>query len=138
MVNDHTWYVTFEVPKSSTLTRRRNPRSTRTFATEAEAKDFARVKFGEGLVVTAGTIIPYSPRQAIPSTGIPAWLGSAEEGSDQDPETLDQGLRRHSIFFMAPVSLAPFKCTAGDTRFSCSVNVLECGHFGTAIQQGRT
>jgi hypothetical protein len=50
-----------------------------TFATEAEAKDFARVKFGEGLVVTAGTIVPCLPRQAIPSTRIPGWLGSAEE-----------------------------------------------------------
>ena len=81
----HTWYVTFEVPKRGTLTRRRSPRSTMTFATEAEAKDFARVKFGEGLVVTAGTIVPCLPRQAIPSTGIPAWLESAEERSAENP-----------------------------------------------------
>jgi hypothetical protein len=85
----NTWYVTFVVPKSGTLVRRRSLRSTRTFATEAEAKDFARVKFGEGLVVTAGTIIPHLPRQAIPSTGIPAWLGSAEERPDENAERLD-------------------------------------------------
>jgi hypothetical protein len=78
--------VTFEVPRRGTLIRRRSPRSTRTFATEAEAREFARMKFGEGLVVTAGTIIPYLPRQAIPSTGIPAWLESAEERSAENPE----------------------------------------------------
>jgi hypothetical protein len=83
----HTWYVTFVVPKSGTLVRMRSLRSTRTFATEAEARDFARVKFGEGLVVTAGTIIPHLPKQAIPSTAIPAWLGSAEERSDENPES---------------------------------------------------
>ena len=83
------WYVTFVVPKSGTLVRMRSLRSTRTFATEAEAKEFARVKFGEGLVVTAGTIVPHLPRQAIPSTAIPAWLGSAEEWSDENPESLD-------------------------------------------------
>ena len=82
----HTWYVTFEVPRGGTLVRRRSPRLTQTFATEADAKEFARKKFDEGLVVTAGTIIPYLPRQAIPSTGIPAWLESAEEHPAEDPE----------------------------------------------------
>jgi hypothetical protein len=46
-----------------------------------EAKDFARAKFDEGLVVTAGTIIPHFPRRAIASGGIPSWL---EEGREQD------------------------------------------------------
>ena len=55
-----------------------------TFATEAEAKDFARLKFGEGLVVTAGTIIPCLPKQAIPSTGISAWLETPDGGSAQN------------------------------------------------------
>jgi hypothetical protein len=68
------------------LVRRRSPRSTRTFASEAEAKEFARTKFDEGLVVTAGTIIPYLPRQAIPSAGIAAWLESAEGGPAENPE----------------------------------------------------
>jgi hypothetical protein len=75
----HTWYVTFEVPKAVTLSKRRNPRLTRTFLTEAEAKDFAREKLGEGLIVSAGTLIPYSPRRAIPSTSIPAWLAPDEK-----------------------------------------------------------
>ena len=65
--------------------RRRNPRLTRTFETEAEAKEFARTKFEGGLIVTAGTINPCVPRRAIPSASIPAWL---ELG--QNPEPTDR------------------------------------------------
>jgi hypothetical protein len=75
----HTWYVTFEVPPDGTLLKRRHPRLTKTFETEAEAKGFARTKFNDGLIVTAGTIVPYVPRLAIPSVDIPAWLGSARQ-----------------------------------------------------------
>jgi hypothetical protein len=58
-----------------------------------EAKDFARAKFGEGLVLTAGTIIPHLPRRAIPSGSIPSWLeerreqdiGDAAESPDVEP-----------------------------------------------------
>jgi len=71
---NHTWYVTFEVPTDGTLSRRRHPRLTKTFTTEAEAKDFARTKFNDGLIVTAGTIIPHLPKRAIPSVEIPVWL----------------------------------------------------------------
>ena len=59
----HTWYVTFEVPTDGTLLRRRHPRLTKTFETEAAAKDFARTKFTGGLIVTAGTINPHLPRR---------------------------------------------------------------------------
>jgi hypothetical protein len=38
------------------------------FETEAEAKNFARIKFAEG---NAGTINPYSPRQAVVSSPHP-------------------------------------------------------------------
>jgi hypothetical protein len=78
----HTWYVTFEVPRTGTLVQRRNPRLTKTFETEAEARDFARTKFDGGLIVTAGTINPHLPRRAIPSEEIPAWL---ESNPTQDP-----------------------------------------------------
>jgi hypothetical protein len=74
---NHTWYVTFEVPTDGTLPRRRHPRLTQTFETEAAAKDFARTKFNEGLIVTAGTVLPHLPRVLILSVEIPAWLGSA-------------------------------------------------------------
>ena len=80
----YTWYVTFEVHKRGTLLRRRSPRATRTFETEAEAKDFARAKFNEGLIVYAGTIIPHKPRRTIPSSDIPAWLGDEREQQHQD------------------------------------------------------
>ena len=70
----YTWYVTFEVPMDGTLLRRRHPRLTKTFVTEAQARDFARARFTEGLIVTAGTIIPHLPRASIPSEGIPEWL----------------------------------------------------------------
>ena len=78
------WYVTFEVHKRGTLLKRRSPRATRTFETEEEAKHFARVKFHEGLIVHAGTIIPHKPRRTIPSSDIPAWLDDPPEQLDQD------------------------------------------------------
>jgi hypothetical protein len=83
---NHTWYVTFEVPRSGTLVQRRNPRLTKTFETEAEARDFARTKFDGGLIVTAGTINPHLPRRAIPSEEIPAWLesGPAQDAGDRE------------------------------------------------------
>jgi len=70
----HTWYVTFEIPWRGTAVRKRRSRSTQTFETETEAKNFARLKFEEGLIVTAGTIIPHLPRRAIASGSIPSWL----------------------------------------------------------------
>jgi hypothetical protein len=83
---NHIWYVTFEVPRSGTLVQRRNPRLTKTFETEAEAREFARTKFDGGLIVTAGTINPHLPRRAIPSEEIPAWLesDSTQETSDRE------------------------------------------------------
>jgi len=70
----HAWYVTFEVQKRGVLPKRRSPRITKTFRTETEAKDFARARFNEGLVVYAGTINPHLPRQHITSGRIPIWL----------------------------------------------------------------
>jgi hypothetical protein len=49
------------------------------FATETEAKNFAKMKFDEGLIVTAGTINPYTPRQAIASINMLDWLGLEQE-----------------------------------------------------------
>jgi hypothetical protein len=47
-----------------------------------EARNFARAKFDEGLVVTAGTIIPHLPRRAIPSGNIPSWLDEGQQQQD--------------------------------------------------------
>jgi len=83
---NQTWYVTFEVPRSGTLVQRRNPRLSKTFETEAEARDFARMKFDAGLIVTAGTINPHLPRRAIPSQQIPAWLEAGQASEPKDTE----------------------------------------------------
>jgi hypothetical protein len=78
------WYVTFEVQKRGVSARRRSPRATKLFESEEQAKDFARAKFNEGLIVHAGTIIPHSPRRSIPSGDIPGWLDDEREEGDQD------------------------------------------------------
>jgi hypothetical protein len=83
---NHTWYVTFEVTRDGTLVQRRNPRLTKTFETEAEARDFARTKFEDGLIVTAGTINPHLPRRAIPSGEISAWLESGQAPEPKETE----------------------------------------------------
>ena len=74
-----TWYVTYEVHKRGILPKRRSPRLTTTFETEAEAKDFARAKLQEGLIVFAGTINPHVPRQLVSSHNIAAWLADEQQ-----------------------------------------------------------
>jgi hypothetical protein len=70
-----TWFVTIEVRKRGVLLKPRSPRETRAFATEAEAKIFARLTLDQGgFVAFAGTINPHSPRRLIPSVQVPAWL----------------------------------------------------------------
>lgn len=76
-----TWYVTFEVRKRGLLLRERSPRETKTFATEAEAKAFARAKLDDGLAVFAGTINPHLPRRLIPASSIAAWLAEEQDGA---------------------------------------------------------
>jgi hypothetical protein len=74
----HIWFVTFEVQKRGVLPKR-IPRRSKTFESETEAKDFARSKLNEGLVVFAGTINPYLPQQLIPSSSISLWLEGSQE-----------------------------------------------------------
>ena len=82
------WYVTFEVRKRGILPKQRSPRETKTFATEAEAKNFARSKLEEGLSVFAGTINPHSPKRVVPSSQIYAWL--TDEPAGEPPFDDDQ------------------------------------------------
>jgi hypothetical protein len=70
----NTWYVSFDLPKTSQLHGRQTVRTTKTFHDESAARDFARVKFAEGLRVNAGTINPYMPKRVIASTEIYNWL----------------------------------------------------------------
>jgi hypothetical protein len=83
----HTWYVTFQMHKRGLLPKRRSQRITRSFETEPEAKDFARARFNEGLVVFAGTINPFFPKQLIPSSDIPQWLDGPQEQEAAKRET---------------------------------------------------
>lgn len=64
-----------------------------TFQTEAEAKDFARTKFRDGLMVFAGTINPYSPKKLISSRELPHWLGETQEPPDEDRDDADDEKR---------------------------------------------
>ena len=82
----HTWYVTFEVQKRGMLPKARHPRLTKAFESETEAKIFAREKFNQGLVVTAGTLNPHLPKQIIPSSAISMWLGSDQGQSAEEPD----------------------------------------------------
>jgi hypothetical protein len=80
----YTWYVTFEVYQRGILPKRRSPRATRRFETEAEARNFARAQFSQGLSVFAGTINPHTPRQLIPSGKIPLWLQCADPDAAEE------------------------------------------------------
>jgi len=82
-----TWYVSAEVRRRGVLPKLRSPRETTTFATENEAKLFARAKLDEGLAVFAGTINPHLPRRLIPASGIQAWLAE---------DQVDAGVPRES------------------------------------------
>ncbi len=77
------WYVTFEVQKRGVLPKRRSPRETKAFETEAEAKTFARARLDEGLVVFAGTLNPHLPRQLIPSDSIAAWVAGEQDAEKE-------------------------------------------------------
>ena len=81
-----TWYVTFESRRRGLFPKPRSPRETRTFATEAEARIFARAKLDEGLVVFAGTINPHSPKQVISSRHVLHWLVDDDAGTPHDDE----------------------------------------------------
>lgn len=76
-----TWYVTFEIRQRGLLLRQRSPRETKSFATEHEAKLFARARLDEGLAVYAGTINPHLPKRLITSSGIHAWLAEEQDST---------------------------------------------------------
>jgi hypothetical protein len=72
--SDSQWWITFRAILSP-----------RTFENETDAKNFARAKFNEGLIVYAGTTNPYSPREVIPSSSIPLWLERRQKQITTDP-----------------------------------------------------
>jgi hypothetical protein len=48
------------------------------FETEEDAKNFARSKLSEGLVVFAGTINPYLPKRLITSHSVASWVAGEQ------------------------------------------------------------
>jgi hypothetical protein len=71
-----TWYVSYIAGGS--LFDQRPPRATKTFGSEGEAKEFARIRAAAGdQTLIAGTINPASPKRVIPSASIAAWLDGA-------------------------------------------------------------
>jgi hypothetical protein len=72
------WYVSYIA--SGSMLGDRAPRATKTFASEEEARTFARTRAEAGdQTLIAGTINPVLPKRVIPSASIPAWLDEARD-----------------------------------------------------------
>jgi hypothetical protein len=71
------WYVSVAGPNQwrSSASKSPNFRETKSFPTEIEAKQFAKVMLSEGLKVTAGTLNPHEPkRRTITASEIDKWI----------------------------------------------------------------
>jgi hypothetical protein len=66
-----TWYVSFE---TSSQGKRPFARLTETFASERDAKQFAKAKMGPTQNITAGTINPHQPKRTVTPTQVPDWV----------------------------------------------------------------
>jgi hypothetical protein len=67
------WYVSYVA--TGDISGERAYRATRTFATEREAKSFAKARFDAGdKTLVAGTLNPVAPKRVVPSSAIPDWL----------------------------------------------------------------
>jgi hypothetical protein len=67
------WYVSYVA--SGDISGERAYRATRTFASEREAKSFAKARFDAGdKTLVAGTLNPVAPKRVVPSSAIPDWL----------------------------------------------------------------
>ena len=81
MILANHWYVSIERPDQwrPRSSRAPAPRQTKSFPTEIEAKQFARVMLSNGLKVMAGTINPHLPRRRISSASeIEQWIEESE------------------------------------------------------------
>lgn len=71
-----TWYVSYVA--SGDVSGERAYRATKTFASEREARTFARRRFEAGdKTLVAGTLNPVTPKRVVPSSAIPDWLDKA-------------------------------------------------------------
>ena len=72
MTKPKIWYVSFENPQ---LTRQ-HVRSTLTFESEEEAKQFTRQTLASNRSVYAGTINPHTPKRLVSPDQIDEWLNA--------------------------------------------------------------
>jgi hypothetical protein len=68
------WYVSFAL-RDPDATHQRFARQTQTFATEADAKAFARTLLDQTNTISAGTLNPHLPRRVIAPAAIMDWIG---------------------------------------------------------------
>ena len=75
------WYVAVVVPPTGRTRSSGARRQTKTFATEVEAKQFAKAMLTDGLVVTiAGTLSPHEPtRRVVAPSDILNWIEEPEQ-----------------------------------------------------------
>ena len=67
-----TWYVSIHLPEDQKTGH--YSRRSETFASEAEAKQFAAGKMADGTEISAGTLNPVSPKRIIRPSEIEKWL----------------------------------------------------------------
>jgi hypothetical protein len=67
-----TWYVSIDVPRGEKT--RHYCRRSQSFASEAEAKQFASEKIADGVDVSAGTLNPVAPKKIVLPSEIEDWL----------------------------------------------------------------
>ena len=73
-----TWYVSYIA--GGPMFDERPHRATKTFASEDEAKEFARTRIEAGdQTLIAGTINPVQPKRVISSASILAWLDGPKD-----------------------------------------------------------
>lgn len=68
------WYVSFAL-RNPDAGHHRFARQSRSFASEQDAKAFARTLLESTQDISAGTINPHTPRRVIAPTAIRSWVG---------------------------------------------------------------
>jgi len=71
-VTKRTWYVSIHLPEDQKTGH--YSRRSETFASEAEAKQFAASKMAVGTEISAGTLNPVAPKRIIRPSEIEKWL----------------------------------------------------------------
>ncbi len=82
MTKPDIWYVAFGPDKSVKSDNRAvsNPRTTKTFKSELDAKLFAREILAKGWTATAGTLNPHQPKRTIAASQIEDWVDTRVTG----------------------------------------------------------